>query len=171
MSKQIKIRRGTAAEYETFVGAEGEITMDTTNKTLRVHDGVTPGGTILAKQGEGMPANSDYVIGFQTPSSSNNYTWYRKYKSGWIEQGGVCTPSGNGDFSITLPKVMQSSNYHFTATFIVSSTGITENIVLGIRQYNTSTKEKIYGRVTGIHSTWNGTGAWPFNWIVAGMVQ
>ena len=47
MSRQIQIRRGTAAEHENFTGAIGEVTMDTTNKTLRVHDGVTVGGNEL----------------------------------------------------------------------------------------------------------------------------
>ena len=52
MSRQIQIRRGTAAENDAFTGAIGEVTMDTTNKTLRVHDGTTTGGTVLAKQTE-----------------------------------------------------------------------------------------------------------------------
>jgi hypothetical protein len=52
MSRQIQIRRGTASENDNFTGAIGEITMDTTNKTLRVHDGETLGGTVLAKQSE-----------------------------------------------------------------------------------------------------------------------
>ena len=47
MSRQIQIRRGTAAEHDNFTGAIGEVTMDTTNKTLRVHDGVTVGGNKL----------------------------------------------------------------------------------------------------------------------------
>ncbi len=52
MSRQVQIRRGSATAHTNFTGAIGEITMDTTNKTLRVHDGITPGGTILAKQSE-----------------------------------------------------------------------------------------------------------------------
>lgn len=52
VSRQIQIRRGTAAEHATFTGKIGEITMDTTNNTIRVHDGQTPGGTPLAKQSE-----------------------------------------------------------------------------------------------------------------------
>lgn len=52
MSRQIQIRRGTAAENNSFTGAIGEITMDTTNKTLRIHDGETTGGIALAKQSE-----------------------------------------------------------------------------------------------------------------------
>ncbi len=52
MSRQIQIRRGTATENDAFTGAIGEVTMDTTNKTLRVHDGETAGGIKLAKQSE-----------------------------------------------------------------------------------------------------------------------
>lgn len=29
------------------------------------------------------------VIEFQAPTAGNNYTWYRKYADGWVEQGGV----------------------------------------------------------------------------------
>ncbi|MBQ1997166.1 MAG: hypothetical protein II238_01820 [Alphaproteobacteria bacterium] len=52
MSRTIQIRRGTAAEHENFIGKVGEVTMDTTNKTLRVHDGETAGGIMLAKKNE-----------------------------------------------------------------------------------------------------------------------
>lgn len=48
MSKRIQLRRGTASENSSFTGAVGEVTVDTTNKTLRVHDGTTSGGTTLA---------------------------------------------------------------------------------------------------------------------------
>lgn len=44
MAVQIQLRRGTAAESDSFTGAIGEVTVDTTNKTLRVHDGATVGG-------------------------------------------------------------------------------------------------------------------------------
>lgn len=43
-AKQIQLRRGTTAEHASFVGAEGEVTMDTTKKTLVIHDGRTIGG-------------------------------------------------------------------------------------------------------------------------------
>jgi hypothetical protein len=44
MTKQVKRRRGTAAEHAAFTGAVGELTVDTTNNRVRVHDGVTAGG-------------------------------------------------------------------------------------------------------------------------------
>ena len=48
MAIQLQLRKGTATEHNTFTGANGEVTVDTTNKTLRVHDGTTVGGTQLA---------------------------------------------------------------------------------------------------------------------------
>lgn len=52
MAKVLQMRRGTTAQNDAFTGAEGELTVDTTAKTLRVHDGVTAGGTVLAKKSE-----------------------------------------------------------------------------------------------------------------------
>jgi hypothetical protein len=47
MPKQVRLRRGTTAQHATFVGADGEVTFDTTKKALVLHDGVTPGGKPL----------------------------------------------------------------------------------------------------------------------------
>jgi hypothetical protein len=49
---QVQLRRGTATQHNTFTGAVGEVTVDTTNDTLRVHDGSTAGGVRLAKLSE-----------------------------------------------------------------------------------------------------------------------
>ena len=48
MAVQLQLRSGTTTQHSTFIGAVGEVTVDTTNKTLRVHDGSTVGGTRLA---------------------------------------------------------------------------------------------------------------------------
>ena len=47
MPKQVRIRRGTTAQHATFIGADGEVTFDTTKKVLVLHDGVTAGGKPL----------------------------------------------------------------------------------------------------------------------------
>jgi hypothetical protein len=44
MAARVKLRRGTATQHNTFTGAEAEVTVDTTNWSLRVHDGSTSGG-------------------------------------------------------------------------------------------------------------------------------
>ena len=48
MSKSVQLRRGTSDEHLAFVGLAGEITVDTTLNTLRVHDGALAGGHALA---------------------------------------------------------------------------------------------------------------------------
>jgi trimeric autotransporter adhesin len=48
MSTQVQYRRGTAAENDAFTGALAEMTIDTTNGTIRVHNGVTAGGSNIA---------------------------------------------------------------------------------------------------------------------------
>ena len=41
---QIQQRRGTSSEHAVFIGAEGEITVNTENNSLVVHDGALAGG-------------------------------------------------------------------------------------------------------------------------------
>lgn len=98
MSKQWQIRRGTTVENDEFTGAVGELTMDTDKNQIRLHDGVTQGG---------MPFG-DTVIEWQLPTADNGYTWYRKYASGWVEQGGR---AAKGQTNITLPIEMADTNY------------------------------------------------------------
>jgi hypothetical protein len=50
MSIQVQLRRGTSTVHENFIGAPGEITVDTTKNTAVVHDGVTEGGHPLVKE-------------------------------------------------------------------------------------------------------------------------
>ena len=52
MTRILQIRRGTSAQNDNFTGMAGEITMDTTNKTVRIHDGETLGGIALARADE-----------------------------------------------------------------------------------------------------------------------
>ena len=47
MARVLQLRRGTNAENNLFTGAVGELTVDTTNEVLRIHDGVTQGGTTV----------------------------------------------------------------------------------------------------------------------------
>ena len=51
MPTQIQFRRGTTAQNNNFTGAIGELSVNTSNNTIRVHDGSTVGGFELAKRG------------------------------------------------------------------------------------------------------------------------
>lgn len=114
MGKQVQLLRGTDAENKLFTGEEGALTYNTENKAILVHDGQTQGGGGFI----------DTVVEFQLPTSSNNYTWYRKYASGWVEQGGtwegsmsIAAGQENGA-SITLPVAMQNAAYYAASNCI-----------------------------------------------------
>lgn len=47
MSTQVQWRRGNNSQIAAFTGADGEVTVNTTNYTLSVHDGATAGGFAL----------------------------------------------------------------------------------------------------------------------------
>ena len=48
MAKILKFKRGNTAKNNAYTGSAGELTVDTTKKTVVVHDGVTAGGSVLA---------------------------------------------------------------------------------------------------------------------------
>lgn len=100
MAKQLQLRRGPEQAQNLFVGAEGEVTMTTDTKELRVHDGTKVGGFRVPT-----------LVDVQYPSAANNYTWYRKYSDGWVEQGGIATTDGSNPTPITLPVEMADANY------------------------------------------------------------
>ena len=57
MAIQIQLRQGTTTEHNSFTGAVGEVTVDTTKDVVVVHDGVTVGGHPVAAR-----ANADGSI-------------------------------------------------------------------------------------------------------------
>jgi hypothetical protein len=85
-------------------------------------------------------ATADYVVEKQDPTALNNYTWYRKYKSGWVEQGGQIAQSGD-NVAVTLPVEMANTNYSVVGGILDRSgaqgwrytnrttTGFTKNLV------------------------------------------
>ena len=55
-----------------------------------------------------IPSNYDYVV----ESHTNEFSWYRKYKSGWVEQGGrTDTLGSNAVAQIVLPIEMKTTSY------------------------------------------------------------
>lgn len=64
-----------------------------------------------------LPDNMDYVVEFY----NENKLWYKKYKSGWIEQGGLFegTFAGTYEYSLILP--FQNTDYTIMGTGMYST--------------------------------------------------
>ena len=50
MATQVQFRRGTTAEHSGFKGADGEVAVDTSLKTVVIHDALTNGGFPVLRQ-------------------------------------------------------------------------------------------------------------------------
>lgn len=70
MSKIVQWKRGNTTVSSTYVGAQGEITVNTDDYSLYVHDGVTPGGYKISNDSENITAGIDANLVLE----SGNYT-------------------------------------------------------------------------------------------------
>ena len=57
----------------------------------------------------------DYVVESKT-STAEDPTWYRVYKSGWVEQGGSVLNATDSATTVVLPKAFSNLNYNVVAT-------------------------------------------------------
>lgn len=105
MAKVLQHRRGTAAEHANFTGAAGEVTVDTTDKRLVVHDGSTKGGVPAAKKSEIVDAKSELQqaidnavaeIGGTIDAIEGSIAELRKHNVGeeWVSYTGVVPQGG-----------------------------------------------------------------------------
>ena len=60
MATTLQIRRGTNTQHGSFTGAAGEITVNTTNNSLHVHDNSTAGGFELARANVSNVSNPQF---------------------------------------------------------------------------------------------------------------
>jgi hypothetical protein len=144
MAIQVKFRRGSAGQHSSFTGANGEITVDTTNKTLRVHDGVTVGGTRLATYADAQPVDLTSLSSHLLPSANITYDlgsptkrWRSLYLSNnTIYLGGArLTVGSNNNFVFVAnnnqPAVIEAAKLVVTANTPSSFENLTiTNLVL-----------------------------------------
>lgn len=111
-----------------------------------------------------IPTGYDIVVDWQKPTAENNYKWYRKYKSGWVEQGGrsVGTLSGNV-FSLTLPVPMANQEYYFNVLPVLGSSDTGNYFARGVMQ--TTTQIQYYMFLNNTITPNNPT----VEWMVCGM--
>ena len=125
---------------------------------------------ILVWQGLGDPGlhqrvvKGHEVIAFQAPTSNNNYTWYRKYADGWVEQGGYMVGSSATVYTVNLPITMADTNYTVMATLRSNTVSGGGGAWANANAYST-TQIQI---VQDYKDTWVGRGSY---WTVSGMAQ
>lgn len=113
-------------------------------------------------------AKADAVIDFQLPTAENGYTWYRKYKSGWVEQGGYI----DGNYSHTFSGTYMSSYVATTITLPVEIDNTNVNIYCNstvaqvVASGNLSSSTALEIKLSSVNFTASGVNV---SWQVSGM--
>lgn len=115
MAKATQLIRGTAATNDKYTGPEGSLSYCTDTHSLRVHDGTVVEGEVTNGTMGGFEV--PVLVEYQRPTPENNYTWYRKYSDGWVEQGGrlasATTAANSGhEWNVIFPIKMASASYN-----------------------------------------------------------
>ena len=126
MAKLLRLRRGTDTQHTTFTGAEGEVTVNTTNDSLHVHDGSTAGGTELAKADlsnvDGSLSNN---LGFADNTKAlfgtgNDLEIYHNGSNSIIEDvgtGNLVVKGANVQLNSDVVKILNNANDEDLAKF------------------------------------------------------
>lgn len=142
MATQLQLRKGTKVQNDAFTGAEAELTYDSTSKGLRLHDGTQQGGYEVP-----------VLVAVQRPTAENNYTWFRVWSDGWVEQGGYVARGTAGSITVTFP--VELAEAPKIATQMMYNITETSNVTWLSNSFNsvTATSLSIYRHAT-IDKSW-----------------
>ena len=138
----IQLRRGTSGEHSSFTGLVGEITVNTSNNSIHVHDGSTAGGTELATKAsvDGLTVNSISDVTITTPSSGQVLQYNG---SAWVNATDEDNLANN-----TTTDLSEGDNLYYTDARSRSAISVT-----GSGSYNSSTGViTVTGGVTSVNS-------------------
>jgi len=135
MPTQLQIRRGSSAENDAFTGASGELTFDTTNNRVRVHDGATQGGYELKTETSGgdtlFADNEKAIFG-----AGNDLQIYHDGLHSYIHDSGTgdlivraenfrLTDAGNTEYMMqAVPNGAVTLYYNGVSKLATTSTGV-----------------------------------------------
>ena len=127
MSKTVQFKRGNANVSATYVGAQGEITVNTDNYTLNVHDGVRAGGYTILNANVSNIGNLSVTNQTIIGTSANTNITLSPNNASVVLTSNLVTPniainrytiqSVNSGSSLTLPAETDAANVDLTNTF------------------------------------------------------
>lgn len=120
MPIQLQFRRGNTIQNSNFVGAQGEITIDTTKKTVVIHDGTTTGGFPLVTA-------ADFTTG-NVAEANNLYFTNARVRAALSSGTGVNLNQSTGSISISQ-NVDTTSNVTFQNLLVTGNLTVTGNTV------------------------------------------
>ena len=183
MAIRIQLRQGTTTEHNTFTGAQGELTYNTTLKSLVLHDGVTAGGVKIPYLSNGLvpptmlPTATEAVVGAskiattaiaQAGTNDTDIITAKKLRDALNASGvlpiyglrswgiikGTTTPASLGR-GVNVASIVDEGVGQYKVTFITAMPNIDYVILTGATSYSTTDLGN-YGAVKMGSKTVNG---------------
>lgn len=145
MAKRVQFRRGTSEQHNSFTGVLGEVTVDTTLKTIRVHDNVVVGGSIIATKDyvDGLDATTIKLTGNQTIDGDKTFT------DNVVSNGQIVAGQGSGSVALTTNDGQGQANVTFNHTSgVPDSNGSSARIASTVDSTTASMAFEIYDDTT-----------------------
>lgn len=137
---EIKFRRGTTTEHSTFVGGDGEVTIDTNKQVPVVHDGETPGGNPIASEDYVSRVSSTLATQIANLAGASAAFGSETMQIIPIDpdakaqmQWGVVTTSSDDsilDVDDDIIIFKKAARYEFTSNLVIKRAGSANNITL-----------------------------------------
>ena len=128
MPTQVQFRRGTTTQNNAFTGAAGELSVDSTLTTLRVHDGSTAGGVALVNLTAAQTLTNKTLtspsIGTSLTTASSSFDLLNTTAT-TLNIGGAATTLSIGAATGTL--TINNANTVITGNLTVNGTTTTIN--------------------------------------------
>ena len=154
MSKTVQFKRGNANVSASYVGAQGEITVNTDNYTLNIHDGTTAGGYSILNTNVSNIGNLVVTNQTITGTSANTNITISPTNANVVLTANLLTPniainrytiqSVSSGTSLTLPASSDGANVELVNNFsnikwtvLDSSTDVPYTVTLGTDSYLT----------------------------------
>ena len=141
MAIQVQLRRGTATQNNAFTGAIGELSFDTTNNQIRVHDGSTAGGFKIGT-GDFPTGTANVALGNtaldsldgSSPGGNNVAVGHNALTANTTASFGVAVGSG-----ALAANTTGANNVAVGSGALATSTTATDNTALGYQALNANT--------------------------------
>ena len=101
--------RGNTIQNNRYTGLPGELTVDTEAKTIRIHDGVTPGGNVIQGGGGGTSYGNSNVAAYLTNPSTT-------LSSLNVTTAGIAQINGTNPGSELVIQTGGSRNFNFRSS-------------------------------------------------------
>lgn len=180
MSTQIQRRKGTTAQHSTFTGANAELTVDTTKKTVVVHDGATAGGVPLLREDlSNLPAGTIDNADVSASAAISGTKISPNFGSQAVTTTGTSTAASFSPTSSTVPTngvYLPAANSVALATngtqrLLIDSSGVVSTTGTlksgnGVLQLDNASQYKyvdfMHSGVRQGHISWDNTNNWMF---------